>query len=688
MRPTERQLSPVLRLRLIGQVAAEDASGRAVLPRTRKSRAILAILALSIGKPVLRLQLVELLWSHREKEQARASLRQALHELIDALGVCAEQLVVERHHITLRPEAVSTDIRVAIEQGADLSTYPGILKGILLEDLSGLDPALDVWLDHQRARLQHLVVAIGESHLAGQETPASRLAAAERLLQVNRSHEGAWRAAMRAHVEAGNRAGALSVYDQCRSALAEHTQTAPSPETTELADRIRQDGETTRSAAVPLFPWAVSLNKRQDEQSARTTLRLGVPPLRVIGGGGLEDLSLGLAEEITTALTRCRWITCVSGASMAAITGLVGADTTFAGVAIDFVLDGSIQRAEDRIRIMVRLLDMRASGAVVWACRFDRQTSDTLGLQDEIGAAIVARVDPELLIHECERVVARRPVDPTPHDLVLQSVPAIYRLERGGFHAAGQALEAAVAADTNHAIAHAWYAYWHLFLVGQGWAKKPGEAVERAADLAERAVTLDPTDARALTLAGHVRGFLEKRPREAIELHDRALRLNPNLALAWCFSGLACSYLGDHDQAARRMMRATELSPSDPHLFMFDTALIMPHMLRADYHEAVEVGRRALELNPWFSSAYKGYLAALGHLGMTRRAIEVRDRLLSLEPGFTVHSAIERSPMTRPEDIERYADGLRLGGLPEGGPAIRHPPVAVPEREFSAQVAH
>ena len=189
----------------------------------------------------------------------------------------------------------------------------------------------------------------------------------------------------------------------------------------------------------------------------------------------------------------------------------------------------------------------------------------------------------------------------------------------------------------------------------------------RAALLAERAVMLDPGDARALTLAGHVRGFLGKHPEEASALHERAIALNPNLALAWCFSGLTCSYLGSHEEALRRVNQALRLSPSDPHRFFFDMALIMPHLMRGDYASVVETGRRAIEMNPLFSSAYRGYLSALGWLNRTREATEVRNRLLALEPGFSVQDAMSRSPLSRPEDIHRYAEGLRRAGLREGG---------------------
>ena len=267
---------------------------------------------------------------------------------------------------------------------------------------------------------------------------------------------------------------------------------------------------------------------------------------------------------------------------------------------------------------------------------------------------------------EGERRIASEPGEPTAFDLTLRAIPAIYRLEPAGFHLAGELLAAAASIEPGNAAALAWWAYWHLFLVGQAWAKDAGRATLRAGELAERAVTLDPGDARALTLVGHVRGFLHKRAEEACALHERALSLNPNLPLAWCFSGLTHCYLGRHEMAIEQIARAQHLSPHDPHAFFFDMALMMPHFLRGEFDTALALGRRAVELNPGFSSTYKGYLATLGQLGHDQEARRILARLHGLEPGFSVRNAIERSPMTRRGDLKLYADGLRRAGLPEG----------------------
>jgi len=267
--------------------------------------------------------------------------------------------------------------------------------------------------------------------------------------------------------------------------------------------------------------------------------------------------------------------------------------------------------------------------------------------------------------YEGRRTASTHAHDLTAQDLLLQALPAIYRLDLDSYLDARRLLEASLRADPRSSVAHGWLAYWDLLYVGQGWAPKPEESAAEAARLAERAVLLDPGDARALTLAGHVRGFLGKHPEEATALHERAISLNPNLAIAWCFSGLSHLYSGRHEEALKRINQANRLSPSDPHGFFFDTSLVIVNLMLGEYADACDAGRRAIELNPQFSSAHKGYLSALGWIQRPREASEVLDRLLTLEPAFSVESAVVRSPLMRPDDLTRYAEGLRRAGLRE-----------------------
>ena len=671
-------------------------SGRSLLPKGRKARGVLAVLALNAGRPVMRDELTELLWSSREREQARASLRQAVHELVNLLGgIDPGLLVVDRTHLALgnshasRPlhEMVWVDTWALSRAGVVRREVLDLFRPGLLEDLVGLDPAFDRWRVAQGERLSGLARGLAEKWLAICQAPGQEkvdigwealVGAAEALIAIDQAHEGAWRALIRAHAARGDRAAAVSAFERCADALAAVAQLTPSEETAALLSSIRNpapipnacvdDQALGGNVAGKVNP--VEAVAFPGYRSGYRAVRIGVMPLRLLDDVDTDALSLGLAEEITYALSRLSWLSCIPPSSMSAAllkhsSVQAGGSSAWRSLDLDLVLEGTVQRGGGRVRVMTRLLDLGAGEEVIWARRFDRHETDLLTLQDEIASETVAQLDPELLVREGEKARARPPGEAHPSDLLLRAIPAIYRLEFDGFYDAGDMLAAAIALDNGHASAHAWYAYWHLLRVGQGWADDAAAATVRGGALAERAVTLDPTDARALTIAGHVRGFLQRQAPEALELHERALSVNPNLALAWCFSSLSLSYLGRHEEALERITRARRLSPFDPHGFFFDMAAMMPNLMLQMHERTIEIGNRALALNPGFSSTYKGHLSALGHLGRRDEADDLRGRLLVLEPKFSVQNALARSPLTQPEDLAHYADGLRLAGLRE-----------------------
>jgi DNA-binding SARP family transcriptional activator/TolB-like protein len=682
----------VMRLRLIGQMEAWSLTSENLLPSGRKTKALLAIVALSMPRPALRGRLAELLWSRRPEEQARASLRQEIHRLLEALAPVGgpEILVVSRDHVTLRPGAVWVDVeevmRATVEQPASLS----LLEGDLLEDLDGIDPSFDTWLVAERERVGDKARSVAEALLRSTVEPEATIPVAQRLLSIDRAHEGAWRALMRAHAERGERGMAIQAYERCRAVLADLLDASPSAETQKLLQEIRGPAGS-RMRPRPAFPPPPSamltqegpaeppaiLDQKPEPPPMRGGAHVGVLPLQLVGTSESEShLASGLAEEITTALARFRWMFVVSSSSLARFVGETRDEQIIRKTfGLDFLLDGTIQKERTRLRITVRLLDLRAGNTVVWARRFDRQTHDLLSLQDEIAAEVVAQIDPQILLIESNRVAARPPTDATAYDLVLRALPMIGRMEHGPYVLAGDYLQRAIELEPDYAAASAWYAYWHIFWVGQGWAKSSQEAFERAGQLAERAIILDPSDARALTIAGHVRAFLHHRLREALALHERAISLNPNLAMAWALSAVTFAYLGDAEEAERRINKYKKLSPLDPHAFFYDTFHIYIHMLKRDFESAVSVGRAVIEMNPSFSASHKLYLAALGHAGRTQEAAIVRERLLAMEPDFTVQQFLGSTPLEVETHRALFAQGLRLAGISEGG-AVRTSAVA------------
>ncbi len=234
-------IGPVLvRLRLIGQMEAWTLTSESILPTGRKTRALLAIIALSAPRPVLRGKLAEMLWSRRPEEQARASLRQEIHRLLDALDpLGAQVLSITRDHLALRPGTVWVDVDELLRASPARPAALGLYDGELVEGLDGIDPAFDGWLAGERQRLSDRARSLAELLLRDQTEPETMIASAQQLLRIDRAHEGAWRALMRAYMARGERGMAIQAYERCRLALAEQLDAQPSAETQRLVNDIR-----------------------------------------------------------------------------------------------------------------------------------------------------------------------------------------------------------------------------------------------------------------------------------------------------------------------------------------------------------------------------------------------------------------------------------------------------------------
>ena len=663
----------VVRLRLAGQMEAWTVTGENVLPTGRKTRALFAAVAMAAPRPALRARLAELIWSRRPEEQARASLRQEIQLLLKALAPAkTEVLHVTRDHLSLAPGVTWVDVEEIMRSSTSKPAALSLLDGELLEDLEGIDPAFDMWLTTERERVRDRARGMAESLLREQTEPTLIIPAAQRLLQVDRAHEEAWRALMRAHADQGERGMAIQAYHRCRAVLADLLDAVPSVETQTLLNELRGPS-SKRMPHRPPRPVAeaepVAVLEDEPETIIQETLppregvRVGVLPIRCVGLP--EDISyLGpsLANEITLALSRFRWLTVVSSNSLGPARD--GDISRQRDRGIDFMLDGAIQRSRNKLRITLRLLDLREDNQVVWARRFDRSSDDLLAVQEDVSAEVAAQIDPVMLLIEAKRGAARHAPTPSVYDLILLSVPLITRLERNGFMRAGAHLQQAITLGPDHAASHAWYAAWYALLISQNWASDVCEARRKAALLAEKATSLAPDSAGAFTMCGHVRAFISNRPSEAAALHEHALQLNPNLASAWALSAITQVFLGQVKDAERRYARYKALSPLDPYSFMFDGLFAMVHILRRDYPTAVTVGRAVTQLHPGYSAGYKPYLAALGHLGRVEEATAILRRLMTIEPGVTVPRCLRSVPLQRAADRDHFAEGLRLAGVP------------------------
>jgi TolB-like protein len=410
------------------------------------------------------------------------------------------------------------------------------------------------------------------------------------------------------------------------------------------ADRIlmspaRINPETTVAAIAP------------SGGSKRGTV-IAISALHAVGAGNESELAFFIADEIATTLSRIRGVSVVSHLWQGSTAGRGSAD---------FKLDGSLQSQGGRLRVSVKLVEL-PSNVVCWSAHYDYEHEERFHIQQDVAALVAAGLEPELPTLSAERMRRTGEAGDSINLLMLRAISLIHLLDRQSFIEAGRLLANVIEAEPEYSSAYSWLALWHIFLVGQDWARDSTASIKRAGEVAEHAVMLDPNDARGLTIAGHVRAFLHHQLDEALSLHERALSINPSLPLAWHLSGVAHAYKGDIAEARRRIEHSRRLAPRDPHCFFADGAAIIVELLSRQHEAAADIGRGVTQLNPRFSAAYKPYLAALGHLNKGKEAALVHRRLLKLEPSFTVRNFYNSMPFARREHIDHYTSGLTMAG--------------------------
>ncbi len=241
----------------------------------------------------------------------------------------------------------------------------------------------------------------------------------------------------------------------------------------------------------------------------------------------------------------------------------------------------------------------------------------------------------------------------------------MYSLEREKFEAARKLLDQATENDPADPVVAAWSAYWHLFCWGQGWTSDAASTAATARELAVKAIRGDPENAESLGIYAHICAFMEKDFDSALHYFERSLRLNPNLPFIWHLSATTYSYIGEPNIALRQLERYCGFAPFDPYFYFWKNAYAIAYIFKNEYAKAVTVGQRVTEANPNFINGYKPLIAALGHLDRRDEARPYLDKLLSLEPSFTVESFGRTYPFRKQDDRERYMKGLLLAGAPK-----------------------
>jgi DNA-binding SARP family transcriptional activator len=663
---------PIARIQILGAMRATSYLGNDILPRGRKARAILGCLCLASGKRLARSRLAAMLWDRVPEFQARASFRQSYRELVVAFGPLAKELIsADRETIVLNTSSCWIDAPAVLApdfaQNAHRSELAAYCSGELLEELDGISVAFDHWLLSERTRFVEQRRALLEdelSHARGVNADAhERAEIARRLIMFDTTHEGASRVLMRALADMGERAQALREFTRCRDALKSTLDVEPSLETVALYEAIRMfSGREDREEAPPPPAPRRKNAKAKAPEPARNRLRVGVLPFLATGVLGDESLALSLSQEIGAALARFRWFDVISPMALMHRPAVpFVSEESLRPNELDYVIDGALSGIADKYQINVRLLDLTKYASPVWSERFELGVNELHRL-DEVVAPIVGRIDPLILFIEGQ---PKRRDKAGATSLIMQAMPMIYSWEREKFESAGELIDEALEIEPDNAMVLAWAAHWRMSHVGQSWTKDAPRELERAEELCLKAIRIDPDNAEALGIYAHTCSW-KKDFDSALHYFDRALRSNPNLAFVWALSAITHCYIGKPSEALKRMERYRALAPFDPYFCFFESIYCTAYLLRGDYQEALVYGRRAAKANPQFINGYKPLIASLGHLGELEEARNYLDKVLALEPKFTMKRFGEIYPFKNSVDRDRYCDGLRLAGVPEG----------------------
>ena len=199
--------------------------------------------------------------------------------------------------------------------------------------------------------------------------------------------------------------------------------------------------------------------------------------------------------------------------------------------------------------------------------------------------------------------------------------------------------------------------------VGLGWVDDARHVTMLAGVAADRAIQLDSANARAFSIAGHVKAYLQHDVPSAMALHARAIELDPNLPIAWAMSSISKCYHGDHPTAIRQAAIARSLSPRDPHIYWTEHNATWAHFFNKDLLVAERLSEVVLARNPEHVSAINVHLSILGHTGQRAEAVQWLAKLREFDSAVTAESIVGRAPW-RPDDRAFYAEGLRLAGVP------------------------
>lgn len=431
-----------------------------------------------------------------------------------------------------------------------------------------------------------------------------------------------------------------------------------------------------KNIARPVTIWCWSLSgtaKSVDPQATPVAdMKAEKPAIAVLpldnmsGDAEQEYFSDGISEDIITDLSKFSWLTVIARNSSFSFKGQsVDLRTVAKELNVHYVLEGSVRKAGNRVRITAQLIDA-SDGSHIWADRFDRQLDDIFELQDEITLSIVTAIAPELENFETRRALDKRAENLQVWDYVLRARHASMTAAKTGYEQCQEFLRLALAQEPNNVAALSQLSISESLAVFSGWAEDNNKVLARANEYARTAMSVDSNDAEALLALGTVELFSNNHA-DAIGLLRRALAQNSNNAWSQYTLGLALMWNGEPEAAIDAFEKNLRVNPRDKNIVMFAyTALGFACFLAGRYAAALEwSGRGCLEAQG-YAVGYRVHAACAAHLGRLEEARQSMGKLLVLEPAMTIKSSIASLPMPDRSVLGPYMAALEAAGMPEG----------------------
>jgi adenylate cyclase len=389
-----------------------------------------------------------------------------------------------------------------------------------------------------------------------------------------------------------------------------------------------------------------------------------LPFVNMSGESDQEYFADGITEDIITALSMIRWFFVIASNTSFAYKGrAVSVRDVARALGVGYVLEGSIRKAGNRVRINAQLID-GASGNHVWAKRYDRELEDIFAVQDEITEMIVGATEPEMGRAERERAKTQRPESLRAWGLYQRGMWHTYRRTKDDLAEAQRLFREAIKVAPNLASAYAGSEEAYFFQVFGGYVDSPDDAKDEAVRVARRAVELDDQDAFTHFALGRSHA-LKCQYESAIAEFETAIDLNPSFAPAYYSLGNSLTILDRPEDAIPHIESAMRLSPHDPYFGQFMLRMSEACFYKRELKEAIEWARRSLRQPNVQWTRWAMLASALAHLGNCDEARQCVDALLGLKPEANVPFVREVWLHNNSESFAYFLDGLRKAGLPQ-----------------------